>query len=547
MDGKAFLKYLIATHQLTKSQLKECWTESSSKKIPLSKILVQQGYFTPQTLKQSISEFQQSQKAVHQMVPSDAVLPAFSPEEQEESIQEISALLQNNKKQPESLHSSEESSAEITSLSAKDLGFLVTSGQQKGLLQKFPEKKPFWIGRSDSCDFVIKEDRMISSRHCCFLLKEDKLSLEDTSSNGTQVNGRLLKKEKTFLKNTDILKLGKTNLQITSFNSSSSNQQLPLFKEHLKDIQKQDETLEIESIDIAGQSSSYRLIEEIGKGSFGLVYKALDKTKEKLVALKVFSGLEVEEFERALEEDQSDPKFQFFKRTMREAEFLKELKHPFIIKIYDVGEFQSKQEKKHFIALEFFQGVDLYYHVKAQGKMTWQKVVKILEMLAQALDYMHISGISHRDIKPHNILYNDITEITKIIDLGLGKCFLSEKQKTTFFSTKTGTALGTPDFMPIEQWKDAKSANHLADIYSLGATAYYLLATTYPHGKYNTFRDLYEAVKEKKVIPLETIIDASVPKELIRLIQKMMTFEAKKRYQSCKEILDELQKFSHFL
>ncbi|MEK7485109.1 MAG: FHA domain-containing serine/threonine-protein kinase [Planctomycetota bacterium] len=544
MEGKAFLKYLIATHQLTKAQMLTCWTEYSSKKRPISEILIQQGCFTPKSLKQSVLDFQESQKEVHQMIPSDAVLPAFSPEEQEQSIQEISALIQNTKKEIPP-HFSEESNAERTPFfSGKDLGFLVTEGSQKGFLQKFLKNKPFCIGRVDSCDFVIKEDRTVSSQHCCFLLQEDNLTLEDKSSNGTRLNGRLIKKEKVLLKNTDIIRIGKTHFQITSFSQIPSNQRMPLFGEHLADIQKQNESLK--EMEILGHFGSYHIIEEIGKGSFGTVYKALDQSSEKLVALKVFAGVEIKEIDQQLEE-QSDPQFQFFKRSMREAEFLKELKHPFIIELYEVGEIQLEQEKKHFIALEFFQGVDLYYHIKAQGKMPWQKVLKLLKMLAQALDYMHISGIAHRDLKPHNVLYNDISEIAKIIDLGLGKCFLSSKQKTTFFNTKTGTALGTPDFMPIEQWEDAKSANHLVDIYSLGATAYYLFASAFPHGKYNSFKELYHAVKNQKIIPLEKMADSSVPKELIQFIQKMMAFEAKNRHQTCKELLQELQELTNML
>jgi serine/threonine protein kinase len=220
---------------------------------------------------------------------------------------------------------------------------------------------------------------------------------------------------------------------------------------------------------------------------------------------------------------------------------LERLKHPFIIQIYEVGTFLTQDKTQNYITLEFFQGMDLHTHIRVLGKMSWQQGFQIAEQLLQALHFMHSLGIIHRDIKPHNILYNEITKIPKIIDLGLGKCFENFEQRSTVFITHSNTALGTPDFMPIEQWYNSREVSFEADIYSLGATLYYLLAGNPPHGNHSTLGELYQAVLHQEIIPLKKLVPSSVPPPFLEWIQQMIAYHPEDRYPTSKKALLSLQ------
>jgi serine/threonine protein kinase len=408
-------------------------------------------------------------------------------------------------------------------------GLLVTEGPLKGTYIQFPEKKAFWIGRSPNSDFMIQEDPSVSNRHCHFLRTAKNLCMKDQSRNGTCLNNRKIQNEWAILKMADILRIGQTHLQVVDVDKNEQKATLE-FQEveaYLEDHEKA-KTASPRSLNTLGP---YRNIEVIGSGSFGVVYKSIHQEWQKLVALKVFTG-------------QEGPGNRFMGRFLREAELLKKIDHPYLIRLYDAGKIEVHRTEFNYIAMEHFPGVNLIYHLKAYGPMNWPKVVKILCQLSDALAEMHQQGVIHRDIKPDNILYNDIREVAKIIDLGLGKC-ISDEERQTYCVTKTGSGLGTPYYMPIEQWKEAKDADERADIYALGATAYYLLSGQPPYAEFEDYLEVFRAITGQKLTPLTQLCTREVvPPELFKIIEKMMALEAKDRYPSATEVLKELKELA---
>ena len=406
-------------------------------------------------------------------------------------------------------------------------GLLITEGSKRGVYISFPEGRPFWLGRTTDSDFVIPEDPMISSKHALFLRKGPQLAMKDESTNGTRLNGRKIQGVTALLKYADILRIGSTHLQVTNLEEKEeANSELFDFQACMDDLKKReqfpDESNQLRTI------GPYWNIEVIGSGSFGVVYKSVHVRLKKLVALKVFSNLE-------------NLGQEFSGRFLREMELLKKLDHKHIIRLYDTGNMNVNGEDWSYIALEYFQGVNLNDHMKVNGPLPWPKVLKILMQISDALDYMHSQGILHRDLKPDNIMYNNIVGIAKINDLGLGKCVLDQERETLCI-TQPNSSMGTPNFMPIEQWGSAKEVDERADIYSLGATAYALLSNSLPYGKHKDFTQMYRAVLDRQLVPLEKICIKETPVELLRIITKMMAFNAEDRYLTSKKLLNELKK-----
>jgi serine/threonine protein kinase len=412
------------------------------------------------------------------------------------------------------------------------LGLLVTQGSQRGRYLDFEEEKPFWIGRSKKNDFVLRENTKISSRHCCLIREGSQLELMDQSRNGTFLNGYPFHQEKALLKNTDIFCIEDVHFQVLDMERSSPSVSSPHsaspysvtfdLNRCVESIQKR-QTLGGSPIPL--QLGPYFVIEKVGSGTFGTLYKALDFEKKRLVALKVL---------RPLKEVETD----FIGRFLREAELLKKIHHPSIIQWY--GAQFRENATENYIALEYFQGVNLRDHLRIHGPMPWKKVCVVLLQLVKALDSMHQKGIIHRDIKPSNILYNGVQEVAKIVDLGLGKCIL-EKERESFCITAPHSSLGTPHFMPLEQWQNAKDVKASADIYSLGATLYFLLTAKVPYSQYPTLLEVYHALLKNQLIPLRTLVSPEVPEDFLERIEMMMALDEEDREISLKEMIPFLE------
>src|SRR5499427_1988692 len=206
------------------------------------------------------------------------------------------------------------------------------------------------------------------------------------------------------------------------------------------------------------------ILEVLGKGGMGVVYKARQPALDRLVALKILPQ------KMAL-----DPDFQ--NRFIREAKALGSLSHPNIVAVYDFG----ADSGLFFFAMEFVDGTNLR-QILRDRKLTPEQALKIVPQLCDALDYAHTEGVVHRDIKPENILLDKKGRV-KIADFGLAKLVGADVAAAGML-TMTNMVMGTPHYMAPEQVENPKSVDHRADIYSIGVVFYEMLTGELPLGRF---------------------------------------------------------------
>ena len=210
---------------------------------------------------------------------------------------------------------------------------------------------------------------------------------------------------------------------------------------------------------------NYLVLDRLGAGGMGTVYRAQHRRMKRVVAIKVLSA-SVARSEK------------FVQRFQREVEAVSRLQHPHIVMAFDADE----AEVGHFLVMEFVGGRDLASEVQERGPLPVQEAVACVVQAARALDYAHSQGIIHRDIKPANLL-RDVAGVVKVADLGLARFNNSLEQPSEEVRnlTQAGSIMGTVDFMPPEQALGLTSIDHRADIYSLGCTLYFLLTARPPY------------------------------------------------------------------
>ena len=265
---------------------------------------------------------------------------------------------------------------------------------------------------------------------------------------------------------------------------------------------------------------SYQIQEVLGKGGMGVVYKAIDTSLDKVVALKVMNPLLVED-ER------------FLGRFKSEAKALGRLHHPHIVSVFAL----RHVEQHFFIVMEYIEGVNLADRIKGHGPMDWQDALPIIEQTLQAIDYAHRQQIIHRDVKPHNILLSP-GGVAKMTDFGLAK--IQAVHSDTKALTRTGFTGGTLYYMPPEQLEGLLHVDHRGDIYGLGMTYYELLAGRTPFDKLSSEFAILKAI-DAHDFPRLSAFNAAVPEPLVRIVMKAIEREPDDRYQSADEVLKEIE------
>jgi len=261
---------------------------------------------------------------------------------------------------------------------------------------------------------------------------------------------------------------------------------------------------------VEDSSERYRIIEKIGEGGMGAVYRAEDLILKRCVALKMLNK-EFLQKRKAVE------------RFFTEARTSAALSHPNIITIYDVGQI----EESYFISMEFIEGETFMDFLRKVGRLTIPQLVFVAYNLFRALDYAHKKGVIHRDIKPHNIMLTKDKQI-KVMDFGIAIIMSGESKEMTYS--------GTPYYMAPEQILGT-SIDHRTDIYSAGATLYHLAAGRPPFAE----GDVFSQHLSKKLRPLREI-RKDIPGLLEHIILRCLEKDKRNRYQSAEEVLNELRK-----
>jgi serine/threonine protein kinase len=270
---------------------------------------------------------------------------------------------------------------------------------------------------------------------------------------------------------------------------------------------------------------NYVLLDRLGIGGMGIVFKAQHRVMKRVVALKTLP--------RKIAKSPSS-----IKRFHREVEAAARLTHPNIVTAYDADEFRGT----HFLVMEYVEGSDLAHYVRRCGKLSQHKAIDYTLQAARGLDYAHQRGVIHRDIKPGNLLL-DGDGCVRVLDMGLARLEAIGDEQAASDShedlTNTGRVVGTVDYMAPEQGVGSKQLDRRADIYSLGCTLHFLLTGRAPTPEGSMTEKLLW--HQTGHIPSLLALRGDVSPRLEQVFRRMMARKPADRYASMAELMVDLQ------
>jgi serine/threonine protein kinase len=271
------------------------------------------------------------------------------------------------------------------------------------------------------------------------------------------------------------------------------------------------------------QLGPHVLLDRLGEGATGWVYKARHVVLRRLVAVKVLR-------EHLLADSEA------LSRFYREIQVISQLGHPHVIHAYDAG----PSDGKHMLVMEYVEGMDLLSLVRQQGPLPWDQAQEYVAQAARGLQHIHEHGLVHRDIKPSNLLVcqaqgSQSLGLIKILDLGLARLGRIGRRPpdgrpggglSGRLTPRQAMGVGTPDFMAPEQALDFHAADARADIYSLGCTFFFLLTgqAPFPGGTMAA-----KLLRHQEESPPWNMLPATVPETGRQLLRQMLMKEAKDR------------------
>lgn len=275
-----------------------------------------------------------------------------------------------------------------------------------------------------------------------------------------------------------------------------------------------------ETITLPLHFADYELLEEIGRGSMGIVYRAKQISRPRIVAVKILRSKLLDNSSVAA-----------IHRFQQEIKTVTKLRHENIVCVFDVNE----NKGHHFFSMQYVRGQSLA-EITSRRPIDNRTAAQYLEQVARAIHYAHRGGILHRDLKPANILIDDDTNRPLVVDFGLAK--ISEREQSI---TAIGETLGTPSFMSPEQVQNASHATEQSDIYSIGATLYTLLSGKPPFSAARSSETLRQ-VSEEYPTPLRQL-NTDVDKDLETICMKCLQKAPTARYASAEDLADDLHRY----
>ncbi|HEY2547199.1 MAG TPA: protein kinase [Candidatus Acidoferrum sp.] len=258
----------------------------------------------------------------------------------------------------------------------------------------------------------------------------------------------------------------------------------------------------------------YEILQLLGQGGMGAVYKARDSELDRFVALKLIRP----ELARNPE---------ILQRFKQELILARQVSHKNVIRIFDLG--QSDGIK--FITMDFVEGRDLRQLLQEKGKFPAEQTAKIMLQICRALEAAHNEGVIHRDLKPQNIMLDSSGRVY-VMDFGIARSAYLPGM------TQTGVLIGTPEYMSPEQARGEKLTER-SDLFSLGVIFYELLTNQSPYASDAPLATLWKRMQEKPKPPIE--IDPDVPKALNDIVMKALEIEEENRFPSAREMAHQLE------
>ncbi len=357
-----------------------------------------------------------------------------------------------------------------------------------GTLKELDLRSVLSIGRQSTNDLQLPEE-LASRQHARIIPSGRTFIVEDLrSANGTFVNGQQI--QRRVLANGDLIRIGGCEL---------------VFKD---DAAK----------DLVGEliADRYRVLGKLGSGGMGTVYKALQISMDRQVALKVLNP----ELTRDRE---------FVVGFLNEARTAGQLNHPNIIQVHDFGEWKGF----YYFSMEMVEGENVLAILKREGKISPQRALTMAGELCEGLTHAHAHNIVHQDIKPQNLMIDRRHhDVVKLADLGLAKVIGHDKGQ------RRGVLMGTPHYMAPEQARGVP-VDGRTDIYAAGATLFHMLTGRVPYDGKNSIEILTKHVKND--VPDPRQYDVSIPESVARLCMSMMAKEPARRPQSAKAIGERIE------
>ncbi len=263
----------------------------------------------------------------------------------------------------------------------------------------------------------------------------------------------------------------------------------------------------------------YQVLEIVGFGAMGAVYRASDPVIKRTLAIKTIR----------LDIPRQSPQYRsFIERFYQEARISGTLSHPNIVTLFDMAE----EGGTPFLAMEFVEGETVGSLIEKGHRFKPERVIALVSQVAAALDYAHSKGIIHRDIKPANLMLSDGDRI-KVMDFGIAKAVDAEM-------TQSGTLLGTPSYMSPEQAMGDKLDGR-TDIFSLGVCAFEMLSGEQPFPGNNVTSILYKLVHVDPIEPANLEMDGLVPQKWHEVFGKVLAKKPDERYQTAADFVHDLE------
>ena len=258
----------------------------------------------------------------------------------------------------------------------------------------------------------------------------------------------------------------------------------------------------------------YEILQLLGEGGMGAVYKARDRELDRLVAIKVIRT-ELAQNPHVLH------------RFKQELILARQVTHRNVIRIFDLGEAQGVK----FITMEFIEGTDLKALLKEEGKFEPARAREIVKQICNALEAAHLEGVIHRDLKPQNVMVDKQGRVS-VMDFGIAR-----SMEVSAGMTQTGGLLGTPEYMSPEQAKGER-LDARTDLFALGIIFYELLTGDSPYKAETAMASLYRRTREVARPPIE--LNPAIPAALSDIVVRCLQIDKEKRYASATEILHDL-------